>query len=99
MSKKNRRKPQEEVWFTAGGEEDSKPLVFRGRQNVPPSVVESDYPTLVSIFWPYEPANESGMPDEETNDAQIELEDALDALDSPGISFLMLVITGNGRKE
>ena len=99
MSKNNRRKPQEEVWFTAEGEEEGKPLVFRGRQNAPPGVVESDYPMLVSIFWHYEPANESGMPDNETNEAQIELEDALDALDSPGISFLMLVVTGNGRKE
>lgn len=94
----NKSNDQEEVWFTAEGEEDGKPLVFRSRV-VPSGIVESDYPTLLSIFWPYEPANESGMPDEETLDAQIELDDALDELDSLGVSFLMLVVTGNGRKE
>ena len=90
---------EEDVWFTANGEEDERPMVFRGRQNVPSGIVESDYPTLMSIVWPYEAANESRMPDEETNEAQIELEDAIDPLDSPGVSFLMLVVTGNGRKE
>jgi len=89
----------DDVWFTATGEEDGKPLIFRGRQNVPAGVTESDYPTLLSIFWPYEAADESGMPDEETNDDQIDLEDALEVLDSPGVSFQMLVVTGNGRKE
>src|SRR5262245_2282019 len=89
----------EDVWFTATGEEDGKPLVFRSRQNVPSGVVESNYPTLVSVFWPYKSATESGMPDEGTNDSQIILEDALQPLVSSGVSVLMLVVTGNGRKE
>jgi hypothetical protein len=89
----------EDIWFTANGEEDGKPLVFRSRQNVPSDVVESDYPTHVSVFWPYKSANESGMPDEETNDGQIILEDAFQPLVSSGVSVLMLVVTGNGRKE
>ena len=98
MRKKNKSERQTESWFTAMGEEEGLPLVFRGRQSVPSGVDESDYPSLVSIFWPYEPDN-NGMPDAETNDAQIELEDALEELDAAGVSLLMLVVTGNGRKE
>jgi hypothetical protein len=94
-----KRNGSEEAWFTATSKEDGKPLIFGVRQHVPLGVVESDYPTLLSVSWHYEPANESGMPNEETNDAQIEMEDALEELDSPEISFLMLVVTGNGRKE
>jgi hypothetical protein len=99
MSKQSGYQPEEQLWFTAEGEEDGQPLVFRGRQHLPSGVAESDYPTRVRIFWPYESANESGMPDEETNDSQMELEDALAELDSPGVSSQMLVVTGNGRKE
>jgi hypothetical protein len=89
----------EDVWFTAEGQEDSKPLVFRARQNVPAGIETKQYPFLISIFWRYKPANEGGMPDAETNDGQIALEDALESLDSKEYSFLMLVVTGNGRKE
>lgn len=99
MVQKKEKEQGEDTWFTAKGEEEGKPLIFRGRQRFKSSVIESDYPTLLSIRWPYEPANESGMPDEETNTAQIQFEEALDELDSPGVSFLMLVVTGNGRKE
>lgn len=95
MHKKHRQK---DTWFGAEGEEDGKPLIFRGRQYISSGVVESAYPTRVSIYWHYEPANESGMPDKETSDAQYELDDALNRLDAPESSFLMLVVTGNGRK-
>jgi hypothetical protein len=90
---------QEDIWFIAEGEAEERPLVFRGRQNVPADVVKSDSPTLLSIYWPYEPANDNGMPDEEINNAQVGFEDALEELDSPGVGFLMLVVTGNAQKE
>ena len=99
MRKKRGRKAPEDLWFGAEGEEEGKPLIFRGRQHVPSGIAESAYPTRVSIYWHYEPANDSGMPDEETNDAHSELENALDRLDSPEFSYLMLIVTGNGRKE
>jgi hypothetical protein len=99
MCEESKREDEEDVWFTAEGEEDGQPLIFRGRREVPSGVVKSDYHTLLSIYWPYEPANESGMPDDETYDAQIELDDALEELDLPGVSFLMLVCTGNGQRE
>ena len=99
MRKKRQPERLEDVWFGAEGEEEGKPLIFRGRQYVPSGAVEPAYPTRVSIYWPYEPENESGMPDEETEDAQYEMEDALESLDSGERSYLMLVVTGNGRKE
>jgi hypothetical protein len=90
---------QADTWFTVTSGDAGNPLIFRARERAPAGVNEADYSTLVSIYWPYEPANESGMPDSETEEAQVELEDALDELDKPGMSILMLVVTGNGQKE
>lgn len=98
MPKNRQGKRLEDVWFGAKGEEDGKPLIFRGRQGAP-SGIESGYPTRVSIYWSYVPENESGLPDDETTDAQHAMENALDKLDSPEFGYLMLVILGNGRKE
>jgi hypothetical protein len=53
---------------------------------------------LISIYWPYVATNEGGMPDAETNGAQIVSEDALEILDRSGMSYLMLLVTGNCRK-
>lgn len=99
MSERKNHQEQENIYFMAEGEEDGKPLIFRSLHHIPSGIIESDYPNLVTISWYYEPENESGMPDTETNNIQIELEEALEALDSPGVSLLMLVVTGNGRKE
>lgn len=89
----------ENLFFTAEGEEDGKPLIFRSLHTVPEDSIESDYPYLISIFWQYTPANDSGMPSAESNTSQIAFETALDDLDKSGTSHLMLVVTGNGRKE
>lgn len=89
----------EDTFFTATGEEDGKPLIFRGQLSVPDGVKEEDFPYLLSVSWSYAPANDGGMPDGPTNDRQIELEDALEHLEQGGSCHLMLVVTGNGRKE
>jgi len=89
----------ENVYFTATGEENENPLIFRSLQSVPKGAKESEYPFLISVYWPYGSNNDSGMPDASTNEAQIIFEDALESLDSLGVSHLMLVVTGNGRKE
>lgn len=88
-----------DLYFTATGEEGGKPLIFRSLQSVREGSSESDYPYLASVYWPYTPENDSGMPDAETNEAQIIFEDAMESLDKAGISHLMLAVTGNGRKE
>lgn len=96
----NNQSEQQDTWLTATGEGDGKPLVFRSRIKEFSGTNESDYPYLITIYWYYETDEESGVPNEETNKAQIDFEDALESLvDSDAFSFLMLVVTGNGRKE
>ena len=89
----------ENLYFTATGEEDGKPLIFRSLQSIPENSVETEYPFLISIYWPYTSDGDSGMPGADTNEAQVVFEDALEDLDRTGVSHLMLVVTGNGRKE
>ncbi len=89
----------ENTYFTAQGKQDGKPIVYRSMERVPEGQKESDYPTLINIYWPFELDANNGMPDTQTNEAQINFEDALDQLDQNGVSHLMLVVTGNGRKE
>ena len=99
MRKKRQLNRLGDIWFGAEGEEDGKPLICRGRKYIPSGAVEPSYPTRVSIYWSYVPENESGMPDAATEESQYEMEDALEGLDSGEYSYLMLVVTGNGRKE
>ena len=89
----------ENLYFTAQGEQDGKPVIYRSLERVPENQKESDYPNLINIYWPYDVDANNGMPDPTTNDNQITFEDAIESLDQNGISHLMLVVTGNGRKE
>ena len=87
------------VYFTARGEQNGNPVIYRSIENVPEGQNESDFPTLVSIYWPFNENVNNGMPDQQTNEEQVLFEDALETLDQNGMSHLMLVVTGNGRKE
>jgi len=87
----------EDVFFLARGEEDEKPLIFRGLSAVPTGVHEADLPDRVAIVWSYDSQN--GMPDSNTNIAQITFEDTLESLDVNAVGRLVLVVTGNNRKE
>ncbi len=61
-------------------------------------VKKSDYPTLVSINWPYKIDNERGMPESAVIDSQYALEDLMMPLDVLGKGHLVLVVTGSGNK-
>lgn len=89
----------ENLYFTAQGEQDGKPVIYRSLENVPMNQKEADFPNLINIYWPFELDVNNGMPDPETNENQIAFEDAIELLDKKDISHLMLVVTGNGRKE
>ena len=89
----------ENMYFTAQGEQDGKPVIYRSMQNVPEGEKEADFPNLINIYWAFDGEKNNGMPDPETFDKQVAFEDALISLDTNGVSHLMLVITGNGRKE
>ncbi len=65
---------------------------------MPTGVKEVDFANRVVVLWRYSsPTN--GMPDAETNNAHIAFEDALEELDVNGAGRLVLVVTGNQRKE
>lgn len=87
----------EETYFTANGFEDGKALVFRGKYAK--GVVKSDYPYLLRIYWSYLDINESGMPDASTMDSQFEFEEDILKLETNDLGHLVLVATGNSRKE
>ncbi|EMW0566142.1 TPA: DUF695 domain-containing protein [Vibrio parahaemolyticus] len=87
------------MYFTAQGEQNGNPVIYRSMENVPVGQNESDFPTLVSIYWPFKLEANNGMPDQQTNEDQVSFEDALETLDKNDVSHLMLVVTGNGRKE
>lgn len=89
-------------WLLAEGDEEGQHLIFRVRQELPPGVLKMQYPQLISIYWEYfsqMDGESEGMPDENINERHIEFEEALLPLDAPEYSYLMLVITGGGRKE
>lgn len=89
----------ENIYFMAEGEEEGRPVIYRSMKSVPDGEEESDFPTLINIYWPYDKDKNNGMPDQSTNAKQVAFEDAIIPLDANGISHLMLVVTGNGRKE
>jgi hypothetical protein len=89
----------ENIYFAATGEQEGNPVIYRSMQSVPEGEKEADFPTLINIYWPFEKEENNGMPDQNTSERQIIFEDAIASLDVNGMSHLMLVVTGNGRKE
>ena len=91
----------QDIWATATGSEDGLPLIFRFRQHLPVAIRSStDFPTLINVYWRYVGNDSNGMPSAEDNEQQILFEDAIDSIDEQdGLGYLMLVVTGNSRKE
>ncbi len=92
---------QQDTWATATGTEDDLSLVFRFRQHMPLAVRQaSDVPSLINVYWGYDGSESNGMPPSDHYDRQIAFEEAIVPLDEEDrLGFLMLVITGNSRKE
>ena len=91
----------QDIWATATGQEDQLPLVFRFRQHVPSAVRRTaDFPALINVYWRYDGSKSNGMPPSGDNERQIAFEDAIAPIDGQdGFGYLMLVVTGNSRKE
>lgn len=90
---------EQNLYFTAQGEENGKPIIYRSLHAVPSGEKESDFPYLINIYWAFDAESNNGLPDASSNEAQIEFENHIESLDTNGFSHLMLVVTGNGRKE
>lgn len=91
----------QDVWATATGRDDDFPLIFRFRQHMPIAInATNGFPTLVNIYWRYDGSGNHGMPLPDDSEQQVQFEDAIASLDAQdGLGYLMLVVTGNSRKE
>jgi hypothetical protein len=89
---------REDRWAIAHAEEDGTPVLFRFRSDLPVKDT-ANFPYLVSILWHYDGTRNGGMPDDRTLAQMNRIEDALDPIDESGEAFLMIVVTGNNRRE
>jgi hypothetical protein len=97
---RQRKASVEDVWSVAIAEDNGKPLIIRVRHNILARVDPTKYPNLLAITWQYEPISESGMPSKQDEERMSLLEDLLDqALESNGLAYLTVVVTGNGVRE
>lgn len=87
----------DEPWVIAESRGTEFPIVYRVRKTRPAGVDTAGYPTLLNIYWAYD--GNSGMPAPGTREQQSVFENAIDRIDAEAIGFLMLVITGECRKE
>lgn len=82
-------------WHVATAFDGEMPIVLRIR-SVPESFPRSDYPFLLSIVWPYESSDDSGMPSDDVKQRMDVLEDLLvQSLEGESNSLFTLVVTGN----
>jgi|SRR5712691_2134935 len=85
-------------WAIAHAEEDGVPMLFRYRNDLPVKDT-AQFPLLVSILWEYDGSGSTGMPNNEVLAQMERFEDAVDPIDDSGAAFLMVVVTGNNRRE
>ena len=92
------KKPSD-MWATATGEESGFPLIYRYREHRPRRSKPDSLPSALRVVWRYDGSTNNGMPLPNDNEAQVRFEDAIEKLTEEPDSFLMLVLTGNSRKE
>ena len=85
-------------WHVATAFDGEMPIVLRIR-NVPDSFPCREYPFLLSIVWPYDADDDSGMPQDDVRERMEVLEDLLmPSLESQSNSLFTLVITGGAMR-
>lgn len=87
------------MYFVANGEENGQPVIIRCMQIVPNEIIESEYSYNIHISWDFNKNFNNGMPDDDLNNKHNILESILAPLDTQGISYLAVVVTGNGHKD
>jgi hypothetical protein len=89
----------EDGWFMAVANDGGRPVLARVREQIPEGVTPADYPVLVGVVWEYFPSG-NGLPSQSITARMETLEDMLTTeFESPKDAFLMVVVTGNGRRE
>jgi hypothetical protein len=87
-------------WCIATAEDGANTVVFRIRIEPPAFAKQAEFPHLLVISWPFDAAENNGMPSPLDAERMSELEDLLDAgLESPRAAFLTAAVTGNGVRE
>ena len=97
---RNRKKAEvADAWSIGKGTEGGKPLFIRCRKQ--PSVPFSlpSHRHLVSVVWQYDDTGNDGLPETAVNASMSEFEDRLEPLERGAIAYMMVIVTGNGRRE
>jgi len=95
---KGKSKTAKDEWGVATAMDNDRPLIIRVRYSMPDWCDKSKFAALMAFSWPFE--SESGMPDSDTNEAQMKLEDIIEQHFEPKlVAALAVVVTGNGVKE
>src|SRR5262245_6687514 len=88
------------LWQVATASDEGHPIIIRFRVQVPIGVQTDNFPTLVKIHWSYDGSARNGLPGTEDQDRHVEFEEATRPInENEKLGFLMLVVTGNSRKE
>lgn len=90
----------DDVWFVAEGEQNGRPAIIRGRQNLRHLVGLASHPQLLRIVWEYEVDHESGLPSPHLNARMGEFESLVFAeLERDFLCIFFCVYLHDGLKE
>ena len=90
----------EDSWAIAEGDHEGKPVLVRFRHKLRNVTDVSGYPQLLQITWPYEEADESGMPEaEDSNAMELFEEHMIAAFEHDQHAVLTAVITTDGVRQ
>jgi len=89
-----------DTWATATGKEADLPTIYRYRKNRPNARLSDEILShALRVVWEYDGSSRNGMPEAAVNEAQIGFEDAIEPLCEGSLGCLVLVFSGNSRKE
>ena len=89
-----------DAWNIANGTNLDKPSVLRYRPKLRERIGDPDFDRRLTIIWPYEADNSSGMPNRQQTAELEDFEDTIvEAIDTSGIAILAFVFTSVGQRE
>lgn len=86
-------------WVLAESEHEGRTYIYRFRQSIPHGIEPTDFPHVVTIQWPYDGSEYNGMPKPEVQQPMMRFEEAVSSIEGPRIGFVLIVVTGDNRKE
>ena len=87
-------------WLAAKGERDGFLMFLRVRKLPSTEALESDYPHLLAVTWPFQQTDATGLPSTEQYERLSDYESRVfDPLESSGAGLLTVVCTTRGTVE